>query len=70
MKLQNRVVGLGAVCVLLLAACGGGSESSTRTKNSALCYATQEEKDAAVQAAQDAFDAAITLSISSPMGRS
>ena len=59
MKLQNRVVGLGAVCVLLLAACGGGSESSTRTKNSALCYATQEEKDAAVQAAQDAFDAAM-----------
>ncbi len=59
MKLQNRVVGLGAVCVLLLTACGGGTESSTRTKNSALCYATQEEKDAAVQAAQDAFDAAM-----------
>jgi len=59
MKLQNRVVGLGAVCVLLLTACGGGSESSSRTKNSALCYATQEEKDAAVQAAQDAFDAAM-----------
>ena len=45
--------------VLLLASCGGG-DSSGRTKNSALCYATQEEKDAAVQAARDAFDAAMT----------
>lgn len=44
--------------VLLLASCGGG-ESSSRTKNAALCYATQEEKDAAVQAARDAFDAAM-----------
>ena len=47
-----------SVVVLLLASCGGG-ESSSRTKNAALCYATQEEKDAAVQAARDAFDAAM-----------
>ena len=45
-----------SVVVLLLASCGGG-DTSSRTKNSALCYATQEEKDAAVQAARDAFDA-------------
>jgi hypothetical protein len=44
--------------VLLLASCGGG-ESTSRTKNSALCYVDQAEKDAAVQAAQDAFDAAM-----------
>ena len=58
-KAQSRIAAFGAIAVLLLSACGGGSESSSRTKNSALCYATQEEKDAAVQAAQDAFDAAM-----------
>ena len=58
MKLRIRLAAIGAASVLLLAACGGG-ESSSRTKNSALCYATQEEKDAAVQAAQDAFDTAM-----------
>ena len=57
MKTHIRLAAIGAASVLLLAACGG--ESSSRTKNSALCYATQEEKDAAVQAAQDAFDAAM-----------
>ena len=58
MKTHIRLAAIGAASVLLLAACGGG-ESSSRTKNSALCYATQEEKDAAVQAAQDAFDTAM-----------
>jgi hypothetical protein len=43
---------------MLLASCGGG-DSSGRTRNVALCYADQAEKDAAVQAAQDAFDAAM-----------
>lgn len=58
MPFRIRVISLFSISALLLAACGGG-ESSSRTKNSALCYATQEEKDAAVQAARDAFDAAM-----------
>ena len=53
-----RIGSVISVVVLLLASCGGG-DSSSRTKNVALCYATQEEKDAAVQAARDAFDAAM-----------
>jgi len=59
MKLRIRLVAAISVSALLLASCGGGGDSSGRTKNSALCYATQEEKDAAVQAARDAFDAAM-----------
>jgi len=58
MSFNRRVISMFSVLVMLLAACGG-SDSSSRTKNSALCYATQEEKDAAVKAAQDAFDAAM-----------
>ena len=58
MSFNRRVISMFSVVVMLLAACGG-SDSSSRTKNSALCYATQEEKDAAVKAAQDAFDAAM-----------
>ena len=58
MSFNRRVISMFSVVVMLLAACGG-SDSSSRTKNSALCYATQEEKDAAVQAARDAFDAAM-----------
>ena len=57
MKLHFRIAALGAVSVLLFAACGGGSSSSGRTRNVALCYADQAEKDAAVSEAQAAFDA-------------
>ena len=46
--------------VLLLASCGGGGDSSSRTKNSALCYETQEIKDAAVKAAQERLEAAMS----------
>lgn len=59
MSRRLRIVGTISAVALLLASCGGGNDSSGRTKNSALCYATQEEKDAAVQAARDAFDAAM-----------
>ena len=57
MKLHLRIAALGAVSVLLFAACGGGGSSSGRTRNVALCYADQAEKDAAVSEAQAAFDA-------------
>jgi hypothetical protein len=60
MSRRFRFVGALSITALVLASCGGGGDSSGRTKNSALCYATQEEKDAAVQAARDAFDAAMT----------
>jgi hypothetical protein len=46
--------------VLLLASCGGGGDSSSRTKNSALCYETQEIKDAAVKTAQERLEAAMS----------
>ena len=56
MKLHFRIAALGAVSVLLFAACGGGNSSSGRQRNVALCYADQAEKDAAVAEAQAAFD--------------
>ena len=58
MKRHIRIAATAIAAVMLLASCGGG-DSSSRTKNSALCYATQEDKDAAVKTAQDAFDAAM-----------
>ena len=58
MSRKVRLLSAFSVVALLLASCGGG-DSSGRTKNSALCYATQEDKDAAVKTAQDAFDAAM-----------
>ena len=57
MKLHFRIAALGAVSVLLFAACGGGNSSSGRTRNAALnCYADQTAKDDAVAEAQAAFD--------------
>ena len=58
MNRKVRIFAAISAAVLVLASCGGG-ESSSRTRNSALCYADQAEKDAAVQAARDAFDAAM-----------
>ena len=58
MSHRARIIALLSVSTLLLASCGGG-ESSGRTKNAALCYETQDDKDAAVKSAQDAFDAAM-----------
>ena len=58
MSRRIQIISAFSVVALVLASCGGG-DSSSRTKNSARCYATQEEKDAAVKAAQDAFDAAM-----------
>ena len=58
MKRHNRIAATVIAAVMLLASCGGG-DSSGRTKNAALCYETQDDKDAAVKTAQDAFDAAM-----------
>ena len=58
MSHRARIIALLSVSTLLLASCGGG-ESSGRTKNAALCYETQADKDAAVKSAQDAFDTAM-----------
>lgn len=59
MSRRFRVLSALSIAALVLTSCGGGSDSSGRTRNAALCYETQEEKDAAVQAARDAFDAAM-----------
>ena len=59
MSRKVRIFAALSAAVLVLASCGGG-ESSSRTRNSALCYFDQAEKDAAVQRAQEAFDAAMS----------
>jgi len=59
MSRKVRIFAALSAAVLVLASCGGG-ESSSRTRNSALCYIDQAEKDAAVQRAQEAFDAAMS----------
>ena len=58
MSRKVRLLSAISAVALLLASCGGG-DSSGRTKNSALCYADQAEKDAAVKTAQSAFDTAM-----------
>jgi len=59
MSRKVRLLSAITVGVLLLASCGGG-ESTSRTKNSALCYVDQAAKDEAVKAAEDALEAAMT----------
>jgi len=55
---------ISAICVtaLVLAACGGSDSSSNRNGrlNSALCFDTQEQKDAAIEEAQKKLDEATT----------
>ena len=58
MSRKVRLLSAISAAALLLASCGGG-ESSSRTRNSALCYVDQAAKDEAVQRARDAFDAAM-----------
>ena len=58
MKNHIRIAAAVVAAAMLLASCGGG-DSSGRTKNSALCYETQEAKVAAVEEALAAFNAAM-----------
>ncbi|MFM2234398.1 MAG: hypothetical protein RL296_57 [Actinomycetota bacterium] len=58
MSRKVRLLSAISAVALLLASCGGG-DSSSRTRNSALCYVDQAAKDEAVKTAQDAFDAAM-----------
>ena len=58
MSRKVRLFSAFSAVALLLASCGGG-DSSGRTKNSALCYETQEAKVAAVELALAAFNAAM-----------
>jgi hypothetical protein len=59
MSHRARIIALLSVSTLLLASCGGG-DSSGRTKNAALCYETQDDKDAAVKTAQERLEAAMS----------
>ncbi|MEI7883269.1 MAG: hypothetical protein WCI32_07015, partial [Actinomycetota bacterium] len=54
-----KAVALGVAVMFIAASCGSsGSSSGGKTKNSALCFATQEDKDAAIATAQADLDAA------------
>ena len=57
--LTMKAVALGVAVMFIAASCGSsGSSSGGKTKNSALCFATQEDKDAAIATAQADLDAA------------
>jgi len=57
--LTMKAVALGVAVMFIVASCGSSdSASGGKTKNSALCFATQEEKDAAIESAQADLDAA------------
>ena len=57
--LTMKAVALGVAVMFIAASCGSSDSSSGgRTKNAALCFATQEDKDAAIEAAQAELDAA------------
>ena len=57
--LTMKAVALGVAVMFIAASCGSSdSASGGKTKNSALCFATQEEKTAAEDAAQAELDAA------------
>jgi len=55
----KRLSAVGLVLAFVLTSCGSsGSSSGGKTKNSALCFATQADKDAAIATAQADLDAA------------
>lgn len=65
----KRLSALGLVLAFVLTSCGGSDSSSGgKTKNSALCFATQEDKDAAINAAQTELDAANATDTSGASG--
>lgn len=61
MSRAQKLFGAAVLLTFALAGCGGESSSSGRVRNAAVeCFNTQEEKDAAVAAAQAEVDAAAT----------
>ncbi len=61
MSRARKLFGAAVLLTFVLAGCGGESSSSGRVRNAAVeCFNTQEEKDAAVAAAQAEVDAAAT----------
>ena len=67
--LTMKAVALGVAVMFIAASCGSSDSSSGgRTKNSALCFATQEDKDAAIEAAQAELDAANTTDTTGAAG--
>ena len=67
--LTMKAVALGVAVMFIAASCGSSDSSSGgRTKNSALCFPTQEDKDAAIEAAQAELDAANATDTTSAAG--
>lgn len=67
--LTLKAVALGVAVMFIAASCGSsGSSSGGRTKNSALCFATQADKDAAIASAQADLDAANATDTSGASG--
>jgi len=64
MSRAQKHIGAAVLLTFLLASCGGGDSSSGRVRNSAIeCFNTQEEKDAAVLAAQAEVDAEVDAEV-------
>ena len=60
MSRARKHIGAAVLLTFLLASCGGGDSSSGRVRNAAIeCFITQDEKDAAVVAAQADVDAEV-----------
>jgi hypothetical protein len=67
--LTMKAVALGVAVMFIVASCGGSdSASGGKTKNSALCFPTQADKDAAIADAQAALDAANATTTSGASG--
>jgi hypothetical protein len=67
--LTMKAVALGVAVMVIVASCGGSdSASGGKTKNSALCFPTQADKDAAIADAQAALDAANATTTSGASG--
>ncbi len=67
--LTMKAVALGVAVMFIAASCGGSdSASGGKTKNSALCFPTQADKDAAIADAQAALDAANATTTSGAFG--
>ena len=67
--LTMKAVALGVAVMFIVASCGGSdSASGGKTKNSALCFPTQADKDAAIATAQAELDAANATTTSGASG--